>query len=168
MYVIRKDGIAVKLTEIECATRYEAIDFAHKNQYLAVLHEGRFAFTVANPFTKQLGRIRVLESVPDKAKLFTETDALIKDVPFYFRGFFGISSKKQPYTRLHVTEFTVLSGNAFQIYVRDDVILFLITYSPDHLTLHDIKNDVISLGKEVHGFGKRVEFVLAPNSTGYF
>lgn len=104
MYVIRKDGIAATLTESEHTTKEEALNFMRKKQYLAVLLEGRIIFADTNPFTKQLGRLRVLESVPDSARLFTETDVAIKDVLFYFEGVFGMNSKKS-----FIQGFTLLS-----------------------------------------------------------
>lgn len=168
MYGIRQDGIAVKLPLAIYTTKEQAIEFAKTNQFLAVMFNGSYIFAGRNPFIKQLGNLRVLEAVPDNSRLFTESDPAIRDVPFYFRGLFGINSKEEKYTRLHVPEFTTASGCCFRIFLRGEDIVFLSTNSPIHLSIGDVKNDAIALAAETHGLGKSVGIVITPQSTGYF
>ena len=168
MYGIRKDGVAVRLPIGIYDTKEAAISFAYKNEYLAVMLDGKYVFAGSNPFTKQLGNLRVLATVPDNAKLFMDTDGTINDVPFYFRGLFGVNSKGEIYTRMHAADFVTASGNLFKVYLKGSDIVFLSIESPKHLTMDDVKNDVIMLAAETHGLGKSVGLVITPTSTGYF
>jgi len=168
MYGIRKDGIAVKLLLSTYKTKEEAVEYAYKNDYLAVMFEGKYLFAGANPFSKQLGQLRVLKNIPDNAKLFSETDESIKGVPFYFRGFFGINSKNEPHTRLHTPEFVTASGNIFKIYLAGEDIKFLPISSPKHLSIDCVISDATMLAAETHGLGKSVGLIITPTSTGYF
>jgi len=168
VYAIRKDGVAVKLPLAVYSTEEQAIEYAKSNHFLAVMFNGNYVFSGINPFTKQHGKLRVLEIVPDNAQLFTESDPAIRDIPFYLRGLFGINSKNEKYTRLHVPEFTTVSGNCFKIYLRGEDIVFLVNQSPAHLSISDVKNDAITLAAETHGLGKSVGLIITPQSTGYF
>jgi hypothetical protein len=168
MYGIRKDGVAVKLPLAVYTTKEQAIDFAKANKFLAVMLDGNYIFAGSNPFTKQNGNLRTLKTVPDNAQLFTDSDPAIRDVSFYLRGLFGINSKNEKYTRLHVSEFTAASGNCFKIFLRGEDIVFLATQSPAHLSISDVRNDAITLAAETHGLGKSIGLVITPQSTGYF
>jgi flagellin-like hook-associated protein FlgL len=168
MYGIRKDGVAVKLPLAVYTTKEQAIEFAKANHFLAVMFNGNYVFAGSNPFTKQHGKLRVLETVPENAQLFTDSDPAIRDVPFYLRGLFGINSKNEKYTRLHVPEFNTASGNSFKIFLRGEDIVFLAVHSPSHLSIGDVRNDAITLAAETHGLGKSVGLVITPQSTGYF
>jgi|GEM_PF-2598859 len=168
MYGIRRDGVAVKLPLAVYTTKEQAIEFAKTNQFLAVMLNGNYVFAGGNPFIKQLGSLRVLETVPDNARLYTESDPAIRDVPFYLRGLFGINSKGEKFTRLHVPEFITASGNCFKIFLRGEDVVFLSIKSPAHLSIYDVKNDAITLAAETHGLGKSVGIVITPQSTGYF
>jgi flagellin-like hook-associated protein FlgL len=168
MFGIRQDGIAVKLPTAIYTTKEGAAEFAQKNQFLAVLFNGNYIFAGKDPFTKQMGNLRVLQSIPEKALLFTENDASVKDSPFYLRGLFGIDSKKGLYTKLYSQEFTAASGNVFNIFIRGEDIVFLSVDSPNDLTFVDVKNDAITLAAETHGLGKSVGLIITRNCTGYF
>ena len=169
MYGFRKDGIAVKLPMGIYDTKGAAIDFALKNNYLAVIFDNRYLFASNQSlFTKQLGNLRVLQTVPESAKLFTDNDEAIKDIPFYFRGVFGISSKNEIYTKLHAPEFVTAFGNIFKIYQQGSDIVFLTFDSPKAQSMRDVMNDVMQLAAETHGLGKSVGLRITPTSTGYF
>ena len=168
MYGYRKDGVAVKLPLGIYETKEDAIRFAYKNEYLAVMLDNKYVFAGKDPFSKQVGNLRVLEIVPDNAALFTDTDERIKEIPFYFRGIFGINSKREVLTKLHTPEFTTALGNTFKIYLKGTDIVFLIGSSPKYLTMRDVMDDVIVLAAETHGLGKSVGLIITPTSTGYF
>lgn len=168
MYGIRRDGVAVKLPLAIYTTKEQAIEFAKMNKFLAVMFNGSYVFAGGNPFVKQLGSLRVLETTPDNARLFTESDPAIREVPFYLRGLFGINSKEERFTRLHVPDFTTATGCLFKIFLRGEDIVFLSIGSPPHLSVSDVKNEAIALAAETHGLGKSVGIVITPQSTGYF
>jgi hypothetical protein len=169
MYGFRKDGVAVKLPMGIYDSRDAAIDFALKNDYLGVIYDNKYVFASnQSSFTKQYGSLRVLQTVTENAKLFTDTDESIKNIPFYFRGIFGISSKGELYTKLHTTDFVTAFGNKFKIYLQGSDVVFLTVESPKTQSMRDVMNDVMQLAAETHGLGKSVGLRITPTSTGYF
>ena len=169
MYGYRNDGIAVKLPMGLFDSKEAAIEFALKNDFFAVIFEKKYVFARnGSPFTKQLGSLRVLSTVPESAKLFTDNDESIKDIPFYFRGLFGINSKNEVYTKLHAPEFTTAFENKLNIYLQSSDIVFLITDSPITQSPRDVMNDAMQLAAETHGLGKSVGIRITPTSTGFF
>jgi len=169
MYGFRNDGVAVKLPMGLYDSKNTAIEFAAKNDYFAVIFENKYLFkNNQSLFTKQLGSLRVLQTVPENAKLFTDNDESIREIPFYIKGIFGINSKNEIYTKLHAPEFVTTSGNNFKIYLSGSDIVFLIVESPNTLSLRDVMNDARQLAAETHGLGKSVGIKITPTSTGFF
>lgn len=168
MYGIRRDGVAVKLPLAVYTTKEQAIEYAKTNNFLAVMLNGVYVFAGGNPFTKQHGNLRVLATVPDNALLFTESDPAIREIPFYLRGLFGINSKEDKYTKLHVPEFKTVFGNIFKIFLRGEDIVYLLHQSPNNQTFDDVIDDAFALAAETHGLGKSVGFIITRSCTGYF